>query len=668
MSAWTIPSYAEWAVPGYTEDRLLGHGVSGRVVAAVNEATGQRVAIKYFDASLVSHPEFLRGFRSEAERLKTLDAAHMVRLFDYVEQPGLGAAIVMELVDGVSLRQVIARRGPLSAVAALVVLKDSLLGLAAAHSRRVPHRDLKPDNVLIDGGGWCTLTDFGVAVRADRQMPAPGTPAYMAPELWHGAPSVPATDMYAAAAVFFESVRGKPPFSGRLGQLRHQHESAPVPLDGLDEPLRDLVAWGMAKNPADRPRNARSFVSELTARAATAYGPSWEDDGRRELAERAAALLPLLAGGGGGSATATRRARRARRKVLTFVSVAAAAIVVAGAVGAVALSRKSDNVQLSSSSTDAFAAQVTVTPPVSASRCTTATAFTYSGTVTATEQGSLSYQWLYSSGKPGPVRTLSFTGAGSQHVSGGTVKASKAGSGWAEIKMLSPAARTSNKATYKLLCTTANSEIALSASVQPAVQTMSSCAAAAPSLTATGSITSKKAGTVSYYWALADGQNSAAGTVTFTAPGTKTVAPLAITPPALPASGDAVLVVTSPVAAASSPAAYTVSCSVPAMATAPPAAHATSPSAARSSAKPSASPGKSTTAPTRTATPTATATATKASPTPTATTPTATPTTATPTPTPTTPAPVPTPTTATPTPAPSGTGATGAATSTAPAS
>ena len=104
----------------------------------------------------------------------SLDAAHMVRLFDYVEQPGQGAAVVMELVDGVSLREVIARRGPLSAVAALVVLKDSLLGLAAAHSRRVPHRDLKPDNVLIDASGWCTLTDFGVAVKADKQMPAAG--------------------------------------------------------------------------------------------------------------------------------------------------------------------------------------------------------------------------------------------------------------------------------------------------------------------------------------------------------------------------------------------------------------------------------------------------------------------------------------------------------------
>ena len=330
MTAWTIPSYAEWAVPGYTEERLLGHGVSGRVVAAVNDATGQRVAIKYFDARLVNDTEFLQGFRSEAERLRSLDASHMVRLFHYVEEPGQGAAVVTELVDGVSLREVIARRGPLSAVAALLVLKDSLLGLAAAHSRRVPHRDLKPDNVLIDAGGWCTLTDFGVAVKADKQMPAPGSPAYMAPELWHGAPSVPATDMYAAAAVFYESVTGKPPFSGRPGQLRHQHESAPVPLDGLDQPLQDLIAWGMAKNPADRPRNARSFLNELEGRAGAEYGPYWEAEGRRELAERAAALLPLLAGGGGGSATAT---RRARRKVLTFVSVAAAAMIVLGARG-----------------------------------------------------------------------------------------------------------------------------------------------------------------------------------------------------------------------------------------------------------------------------------------------------------------------------------------------
>jgi Protein kinase domain len=627
MSVWTIPSYAEWAVPGFPEERLLGHGVSGRVVAAVNETTGQRVAIKYLDASLVSDIGFLGEFRSVAERLTSLDAPHLVRLYRFVEQPGQGAAIVTELVDGVSLREMTARRGPLDAVAALAVLKDCLLGLAAAHSRRVPHRDVKPDNVLIDARGEGKLTDCGVAVKADKRLPVAGTPAYMAPELWHGAPNVPATDIYAATAVLCESLTGRPPFSGRLGKLRRQHESAPVPLDRFDRPLQDLIAWGMAKNPADRPPNARAFASELESRAIAAYGPRWEEHGRGELAERMAEVLPLLAGGGGGSATAT---RRARRKVTTFVSVVAAAMVALLATALVALAGNSGQTQ----SSTAFSTQVTVTPPVASSMCTAATTFTYSGTVTATQPGTLSYRWLYSSGKQGPVQTASFTAPGHQQVSGGTVKASATGGGWAEIKMLSPAAGTSNKAAYKLLCGTASSEITLSAAVQPAAQTVSSCAAAAPSLTATGSITSKEAGTVSYYWALAGGQRSAPGTVTFTGPGTKAVTPQPITPPALPATGEAVLVVTKPVAVTSSPATYTVSCN---------AAKATASAAGTKGSSPS--PSKTTAAPTPTT----------ASPTPAATTPTPTPTTATPTPTLATP--TPTPTTATPTPTTTATGA-----------
>jgi hypothetical protein len=670
MSARTTPSDAEWSVPGYVEERPLGHGESGRVVAAVNEATGQRVAIKYLDAKLVRDTEFRREFRSAAERLMSLDAAHLVRVFDYAEQPGQGAAIVMELVDGVSLRKMVTRRGPLDAVAALVVLKDSLLGQAAAYSRGVLHRDIKPDNVLITARGRCKLADCGVAVKTDKRLPVAGTPAYMAPELWNGAPNVPATDIYAATVVFYESATGKPPFSGGLGQLRHQHESATVPVSQVDRPLRDLIAWGMAKDPADRPPSARSFIIELEAQAAVAYGPSWEDQGRRELAERAAALLSLPAGGEGDSATATQLARRKRT---AFVSVAAAAMVALLVVAAVALGGKSGKAQPGSSSAAAFATQITVTPPVAVSRCTTATTFTYSGTVTATGPGTLSYRWLYSSGKQGPVQTVSFTAPGHRTVSGGTVKASAAGVGGAEIKMISPVASTSNKAVYKMLCSTANSGIALSASVQPAAQTVSSCAAAAPSLTAVGSITSKKAGTASYYWALADGQDSAAGTVTFTGPGTETVAPLTITPPALPATGEAVLVVTKPVAAASSPATYTVSCKVPVTATASAPAQATSSASSRGSASSSASPSRTTASPTHTATtasptptastPTPTPTTSSPTPTPTTSSPTPTPTTSSPTPTPTTPTPTPTPTTPTPTPTPTST--TGSATGTA---
>ena len=145
-----------------------------------------------------------------------------------------------------------------------------------------------------------------------------------------------------------------------------------------------------------------------------------------------------------------------------------------------------------------------------------------SGTVTATQPGSLYYQWLYSTGKQGPVETLKFTAPGNAQVSGGTVEASKAGQGWAEIEVISAIPKISNQATYQLLCTVANSGVVLSASVQPKAQTVSSCAEAPPTLTADGSIKVKKAESVRYYWALADGQHSTTGTVTFKRPGTRT--------------------------------------------------------------------------------------------------------------------------------------------------
>jgi hypothetical protein len=637
MTAWTVPSYAEWAVPGYTEQRLLGHGVSGRVVAAAaaDDAADQRVAIKYLNKNLVRDTEFLGELRAEAEQLVSINAPHMVRVFDYVEQPGEGAAIVMELVDGVSLREMLKRRGPLGAPAALVVMKDTLLALAAAHSHRLPHRDVKPDNVLIDARGWCTVTDFGVAVKTDKQMRSAGTPEYMAPELWHGAPNVPATDIYAATAVLCESLTGKPPFSGRGGRLRDHHESTPVLLDGFDPPLQDLIAWGLAKDPAARPGNAMSFVSELDARAAALYGPSWEDEGRRELAEREAELLPLLeARGGGGSARVT---RIARRKVLTFVSFAAVAIVALVAAGAVVLPKMAGNqIQLSSVSAGALDTSITVSPPVAASKCATPTTFTFTGSITDLQPGPVSYQWLYSSGKPGPVQTLNFTAAAQQQVRSGTVTTSTAGDGWAQLKvLLNPGAMTSDKATYQLLCSTANSDIAVSAAMKPATLNFTSCSAPHPTLTATGTITSKNPGTVSFYWAMSNGEKTTPVQLTFNSPGTQAANPLTF-PAWVPASGNVVLVVTQPAVAASKPTAYQVTCGVPNT----PGAPTTTPTAAKPSASPIASTAAPTVAPTS---PTPAPTTSSPAPAPTTSSPTPAPTTA--SPAPTTAAPTPTPTT-----------------------
>jgi serine/threonine-protein kinase len=557
----------------------------------------------------------------------------MVRVFDYVEQPGEGAAIVMELVDGVSLREMLARRGPLGAAAALVVLKDLLLALAAAHSRRLPHRDVKPDNVLIDARGWCTLTDFGVAVKTDKHMGAPGTPEYMAPELWHGAPNVPVTDIYAATAVLCESLTGKPPFSGRAGRLREHHESTPVPLDQFDPPLQDLIAWGLAKDPAARPRNAMSLISELEGRAAAAYGPYWEDEGRRELAEREAELLPLLEGGAGGGSV--RVTRLARRKMVAFVSVAAVAIVALLGAGAVVLFKTSGNqIQLSSVSANAVDSAITVTPPVAVSKCATPTKFTFTGSITDLQPGPVSYQWLYSSGKPGPVQTLNFTEAGQQQVKGGAVTTSTAGDGWAQLKLLfNPGTKTSDKATYQLLCSTANGDIAVSATVKPAALNFSSCSAPHPTLTVTGTITTKNAGTVSYYWAMSNGERTHPDSATFASAGTKAADPLTF-PAWVPASGQVVLVVTKPAVAASKPAAYTVTCGPPATPGEP--TNAASPTATVGPAKPSARPSATTAAPTAPAPTTSSAAPapTTSSPTPPPTTPAPPPTTAAPTPTP----------------------------------
>jgi eukaryotic-like serine/threonine-protein kinase len=586
MSEWTGGSYTQgWTVPGYVEERLVGQGASGRVIAAVSETTGQRVAIKYLSPTLARDPSFMWGFRSEAQTLKSLDVPQVVQLYDYVEAPGQGAAIVMELVEGVSLHEMITQRGATTAESALVALKGSLLGLSAAHMLGIVHRDYKPENVLVDAEGNSKLSDFGVAIKAGKKGLAAGTPLYMAPEQWKGAPSSPATDVYAATAVFYECLTAKPPFSGPLGKLRAQHETAPVPLDGVDESLHGLIARGMAKDPVDRPQSAIAFVTELEATAAAAYGPDWEERGRSQLAERVAALLPLLLllrGGtpgssgtsvantwlgnrlGGGNRLARGRTLRGRnRRVLSVTAIAAVAVVAAGAV-ATAVEVRSHNDSLNGSQvaaiTPTFTAQAAVTPPARSAKCTTPVTFAFTGIITSTGPGTASYRWVYSSGKQGPVQHVTFAAKGDTQVTGDTVSTKAEGAGWGEIQMINPAGNASNKASYSLLCSGAAAGFSAAASVQPSVLNVGACGTAPQKFTATGSISSPKAATVKYHWAQSNGQNSAPATLTFTKAGTMAVAPLTITPAAAPANGQAVLVVTSPVTVASGPAPYSLTC------------------------------------------------------------------------------------------------------------
>ncbi|MFB7949039.1 protein kinase [Kitasatospora phosalacinea] len=278
-----------WELPDYAHGRELGAGASGRVVLARHRATGTPVAIKYL---LGDHPD-QAAFRVEAELLAALDSPHVTRLHEYVEGPH-GAAIVMELVEGVSLRDLLRAEGGTGPEAALVVLKGSLLGLAAAHRAGVVHRDYKPGNVLVTVDGQSKLVDFGIAVRDGASGTVAGTPAYMAPEQWAGRPASPATDVYAATATFFECLTGAKPYAGTtLMELAVQHTEAEIPDTQAPEALRPLIRAGLAKTPEQRPPGAEALVGELEAAAGAAYGADWEERGRKRLAALVA-LLPLL--------------------------------------------------------------------------------------------------------------------------------------------------------------------------------------------------------------------------------------------------------------------------------------------------------------------------------------------------------------------------------------
>ncbi|MGR6319769.1 protein kinase [Micromonospora soli] len=338
-----------WQLSGYTPVRRLGAGASGSVMLATHDATGTPVAIKYLVRDIGDDPSFRSAFREEARLLGEIDDPHVSRLYEYVESPG-GAAIVMELVNGVSLRQMLRAHGPTTPESALCVLKGSLAGLAAAHAHGVVHRDYKPENVLVTGEALSKLADFGIAMPVGRgsDTTVSGTPRYMAPEQWTGAPASPACDIYAATATFFECLTGRPPYqAGDLLALREQHASAPIPTDPAPAPVHDLLRHGMAKQPADRPQPAQVFLELLDRVAGAAYGPDWERRGLRELARRAAllaALWPFPDGTGGatslastvlgaGAAPVRRGLFRRGRKRTALVGGALVAALLAGGAG-----------------------------------------------------------------------------------------------------------------------------------------------------------------------------------------------------------------------------------------------------------------------------------------------------------------------------------------------
>jgi serine/threonine-protein kinase len=257
----------------YTAHQILGRGSAGTVW--LGEGPEGPVAIKLLREDLASDQELVGRFVQERTALLGLDHPHVVAVRDLVVD-GNDLALVMDLVRGTDLRTRLDRERRLAPEAAVAIVADVADGLAAAHAAGVVHRDVKPENVLLDmqgplgpgGSHPALLTDFGVAKLIDsprrtRATKIIGTPDYLAPEIIEGLPPRAAVDIYALATVLYELLAGFTPFGGgHPGAVLRRHVTETVvPLPGIPEELWQLLVQCLAKAPASRLR-----ASELGAR------------------------------------------------------------------------------------------------------------------------------------------------------------------------------------------------------------------------------------------------------------------------------------------------------------------------------------------------------------------------------------------------------------------
>jgi serine/threonine-protein kinase len=257
----------------YTANQILGRGSAGTVW--LGEGPEGPVAVKLLREDLASDQELVGRFVQERTALLGLDHPNVVSVRDLVVD-GNDLALVMDLVRGTDLRTRLDRDRRLAPEAAVAIVADVADGLAAAHAAGIVHRDVKPENILLDmqgplgpgGAHPALLTDFGVAKLIDsprrtRATKIIGTPDYLAPEIVEGLPPRAAVDIYALATVLYELLAGFTPFGGgHPGAVLRRHVTETVaPLPGIPDELWQLLVQCLAKAPASRLR-----ASELAAR------------------------------------------------------------------------------------------------------------------------------------------------------------------------------------------------------------------------------------------------------------------------------------------------------------------------------------------------------------------------------------------------------------------
>ena len=262
---------------------LIGVGGVGEVYRAHDTIKGRMVAVKVLRTELAADPSFQERFRRESRMAARLQEPHVIPVHDFGDIRGV-LFIDMRLVDGGSLKDLLRAQGALEPMRAARIITQVAAALDAAHAEGLVHRDVKPENVLLTRDDFAYLVDFGIAHSGgDASVTASGSVigscAYMATERFTEGRIGPQADVYSLACVLYECLTGGTPFErAELPQLISAHMYAPPPRPsimrrGIGRSFDDVIAVGMAKEPAERFASAGDLARAATEAASIAPGP-----------------------------------------------------------------------------------------------------------------------------------------------------------------------------------------------------------------------------------------------------------------------------------------------------------------------------------------------------------------------------------------------------------